>query len=208
MSAILDMAEQLFAQHGIEKISLRDLATASGQRNVSAVAYHFGTREGLLSALLARRLAHINQLHMQRLQLLIRLGKADDPHAVIGEAFRVTSEAVRDEPWGANFVAVVAQVLFHPELDMWKLVPAELFDGIELAKKLVRPSVPDLSEAAFGYRADLAHQGAYFTLAMWVQKNGPVTAVNEEGFDAFVESTVDFLVGGVTMPAPKRVTLR
>lgn len=33
----------------------RDITEAAGQRNTSAISYHFGSREGLLRALLARR---------------------------------------------------------------------------------------------------------------------------------------------------------
>lgn len=199
--AILDVAERLFAQQGIERVSFRDLGAASGQRNVSAVAYHFGTREGLLGALLSRRLWLTNQLHLQRMQLLTRLGKANDPHAVISESIRVTSDAVMTEPWAAHFVTVMAQVLFHPELDVHKLVPPELMGGVEMAKRMIRGALPNLSEELFNYRTDLAHQGCYFTLSLWLRNHGGVASGNEQAYETFVSHTVDFLVGGLMAPA-------
>lgn len=68
--AILDSAERLFAIHGVENASLRDIASEAGQRNNSAVAYHFGDRSGLAAAVLSRRMSVINQGRRARLAVL------------------------------------------------------------------------------------------------------------------------------------------
>jgi len=197
---ILDVAEREFSRHGLEKVSLRELSTASGQRNVSAVSYHFGSREGLLGALLSRRIAQINKMRVQRLQLLARLGKAGDPHAVVGESFRVLGDTVRHEPWGADFVRVLAQVLLHPELDFHALVPDELTEGYRLSLTLVQPALPQLAAATLQDRLALAYHHSTYALAMWLHTHGPVSPDNEAAYDAFLSDTVDFLVGGVTAP--------
>ncbi len=52
--AILRAAEVLFAEHGVDLVSLREVAAAAKQRNHSAVLYHFGDKRELLEALLHR----------------------------------------------------------------------------------------------------------------------------------------------------------
>ena len=52
--ALLEAAEQLFAQHGFEAVSVRHLATAAGA-NLSMVSYYFGSKEGLFEELIASR---------------------------------------------------------------------------------------------------------------------------------------------------------
>lgn len=47
-------AGHLFARHGIEEVPLRDIVAFAGQRNASAVHYHFGGRWPLVAALLER----------------------------------------------------------------------------------------------------------------------------------------------------------
>ena len=47
-------AAHLFARHGIEEVPLRDVALLAGQRNASAVQYHFDGRWDLIAAILAR----------------------------------------------------------------------------------------------------------------------------------------------------------
>ena len=53
---LLDAAERLIAEHGFE-VPLREIAVAAGQRNNSAVNYYFRSRQDLVDAVVARRLA-------------------------------------------------------------------------------------------------------------------------------------------------------
>jgi AcrR family transcriptional regulator len=52
---LLDEAERLFLAQGYERVSVRAINAAAGM-NPAAVAYHFGSKEGLVVALLQRRL--------------------------------------------------------------------------------------------------------------------------------------------------------
>lgn len=64
---ILRAAERLFATDGVEKVTLRQIAAASGQGNVSAVQYHFGSKEELLEQILAE---HMGPLDHRRRELM------------------------------------------------------------------------------------------------------------------------------------------
>lgn len=52
-------AERLFAQRGIDGVSLRQIAIEAGSANNSAVHYHFGTKEGLIAAIFRHRLPQL-----------------------------------------------------------------------------------------------------------------------------------------------------
>ena len=49
---IVAACERLFAERGIERVSLNEIVAAAGQRNASAIHYHFGDREGLMERVL------------------------------------------------------------------------------------------------------------------------------------------------------------
>jgi AcrR family transcriptional regulator len=66
---ILDAAERLFAKRGFSGTSLRSVIKEAGV-NTAAVHYHFGSKEGLVEAVLVRRATPINN---ERLRLLARL---------------------------------------------------------------------------------------------------------------------------------------
>lgn len=61
--ALRRTAEQLFAAHGVDGVSVRQITRDAGQRNSTAVAYHFGSRDGLLRAVLEHHLDHVLLRH-------------------------------------------------------------------------------------------------------------------------------------------------
>src|SRR6218665_1835062 len=65
----------LFAKHGIDGVSLRQIVAAAGQSNPSAVHYHFQNKEGLLGAVID----HVNgQLEPLQKQAMDSLFAAQD----------------------------------------------------------------------------------------------------------------------------------
>ncbi len=53
---LIDAAERLFADRGIDSVSLREITRASGARNSIALQYHFTYRDGLVEAIVAKHL--------------------------------------------------------------------------------------------------------------------------------------------------------
>ena len=68
---IINTAEKLFAENGIKGVALRAISQASGQGNSVAVQYHFKNREGLVSAILGRRIAEIESRRDDLLKSLL-----------------------------------------------------------------------------------------------------------------------------------------
>jgi len=75
---LLDTALRLFASQGIAAVSLREIRLAAKQRNAGALHYHFGSKEGLLRALLERELP---PLVARRRILLAEAAAAATPRA-------------------------------------------------------------------------------------------------------------------------------
>jgi AcrR family transcriptional regulator len=67
---MLDAAERIAVEQGLAAMSLRAVQAASGQRNKSAAQYHFGSREGLIEALVANRMGPINERRLTLLDAL------------------------------------------------------------------------------------------------------------------------------------------
>ncbi|MDH3715417.1 MAG: TetR family transcriptional regulator [Gammaproteobacteria bacterium] len=67
--AILDAAEELFADYGFAATSLRAI-TAAAQVNLAAVNYHFGSKEALIDAVFARRVEPMNRARLEALHEL------------------------------------------------------------------------------------------------------------------------------------------
>ncbi|MEH6550044.1 MAG: helix-turn-helix domain-containing protein [Pseudomonadales bacterium] len=114
---IIDEAEKLFAERGVDNTSLLDIAKAAQQKNRSALQYHFTNKQGLLDAVLDKhakgiaehRSAMLDQLEAggefslyQLIEVLVlplasRLDKEDGGHAFLKiHSQLMTSESYRE----------------------------------------------------------------------------------------------------------------
>ena len=113
---ILEAAERRFAEDGIEAVSLRQIAAESGQRNTSAVAYHFGTRAALVGALYEYRMTPINA---RRLEFL-----AEHPDGAVRTYVRALVEPLAETLTDAEkagrpswYLRFLAEAMRYPEYD-------------------------------------------------------------------------------------------
>ena len=73
---ILDVAERLCAERGIEAFSVRTVCEEAGA-NVAAINYHFGNKQNLLEEMFRRRVAPLNEERLRLLDAAL-LSKSDD----------------------------------------------------------------------------------------------------------------------------------
>jgi AcrR family transcriptional regulator len=113
---MIDTAERLIAERGLPALSLREVATEAGQRNHSAVQYHFGSRGGLVEAVFDARMRPIDARRAEMLAELESSGRTGDLAALSDVIVRPLAEAViGDSPgWYGRFLAEVQRS--EPEL--------------------------------------------------------------------------------------------
>lgn len=105
-TALLDTAERLFAERGIEAVSLRDVSAAAGQRNHSAAQYHFGDRRGLVAAVFERRMQVVGERRHARLDAITDRGDQGDIEAVVAAIVIPLTEVVAEsDAWYGRFLA-------------------------------------------------------------------------------------------------------
>jgi AcrR family transcriptional regulator len=84
---ILDTAEMLFSEQGLNRVSVRDIIEAANV-NIAAVSYHFGGKEELITAVFERRISPVNQSRVAALEKLEAMrGKEPPKVEEIMEAF-------------------------------------------------------------------------------------------------------------------------
>lgn len=112
---LLRAGEKLFARHGIDRVPLRELYEEAGQRNSSALHYHFGSREGLLAAI---REHHLAAIEAHRRQLLDALDEPQEPPpdrvAAITHALAAPLLDELDTPSGRDFLRIVPMLMERP----------------------------------------------------------------------------------------------
>ena len=59
-AAVFNAAERLFALHGFQNVSVRDITAEAGV-NLASVNYHFGSKDALLFEIFRRRTSELNR---------------------------------------------------------------------------------------------------------------------------------------------------
>jgi AcrR family transcriptional regulator len=111
---LLTAAERLFAERGVDAVSLREITRAAGARNVIAVQYHFDDRAGVLTAILAK---HLPDVDARRHALLDEVEAADGPptaRALAGALVRPLAAKLADDDGGPAFLQIYAEMLNRP----------------------------------------------------------------------------------------------
>ncbi len=90
---ILDAAEALFIEKGFAATSLRAIASLAGV-NLAATNYHFGSKHGLLEAVLHRRAMPLNAARLSVLDELELNGKIPSVEEIVAAFFTPLTEGL------------------------------------------------------------------------------------------------------------------
>jgi AcrR family transcriptional regulator len=139
---IIRAAEQLFAAHGIDGVSLREINRAAGQSNTGAVQYHFGDRDGLVRALIDK---HRRDTEPRRHALLDQYEEAgsDDLRALAAALVSPMASKLSDPNGGREYLQVSSEFYSRPAR-MGKRTPIIApDDSITRWHRLLDPLVPE-----------------------------------------------------------------
>jgi len=106
---LLRAGERLFAEHGIHQVRLREINALAGQRNSSALHYHFGSRDGLVEAILSDHQTAMDQDVRPALDELIGAGDPSVRAAVTIWVDALTEQLQTQS--GRDFLRILPQVL-------------------------------------------------------------------------------------------------
>lgn len=131
---LLRAGEQLFARDGIHGALTRDIVTAAGQANDSAIHYHFGSRPGLLAAILDK---HVQQMEAERRAALELLGAQPRIATLVRVIVEPVADKLRTED-GRDFLRIIAQLAgrAEPGVDPEPLRGTALADQLNILARL------------------------------------------------------------------------
>jgi AcrR family transcriptional regulator len=145
---ILDQAELLYGARGVDGVSLREIRIAAGQRNTSALQFHFGGVDGLLRALAERHMPVIGA-RQERLRADLRAsGRHVDPEALVEIMVRPWTDYVTRGPGARSWIRIAAELAARPErrwVDFRDRSPTVMVEvGVELLDHLATRLGPRL----------------------------------------------------------------
>lgn len=194
---LLDAAEALFAERGVDAVSVRAVNAAAGV-NVAAVHYHFGSKEALVEAVLRRRM---DALGARRLAMLAALPATDAPatRAVV-DALVVPLAELSADPTGSGraYVRVLALLQGGGSESRALLGAAFAPQFLPFDAALAR-ALPDLPEPVRHFRLALVGTLVVQTLA---EPEAAAVALGLDPADhrSVVAALIDTVTGALAAP--------
>lgn len=190
-------AEKLFGEKGIHSVTLKDINAVAGQRNESALHYHFGSKAALVEAILRHRARDIDQIRFERIEALLASGQEKDLGAVLRATFMPMIELL-DREEGVRFLRFLAQVLNDPDFDLPSLALRGDLAGVAKANSLIVAALGDVAPEIAIQRQRFLVEMMVSSLAIWTRHND---AVNETAMrELFVSNLLDSIAGFLSAP--------
>lgn len=106
----MDAGEVLFARDGVAGVTIRELNRVAGQHNSSALHYHFGSRQGLVNAILLKHQDEIDVALEGRLDQLVERSEPPTVHELVTAVVGPMADKIRTES-GRAWAQIVPQYL-------------------------------------------------------------------------------------------------
>jgi AcrR family transcriptional regulator len=201
---ILDTAELLFMERGLEAASLRQITAQAGV-NLAAVNYHFGSKEILIQEVFRRRLTWLNE---ERLRVLDRLeaaanGEAVKPRLILdaffGVALRLASDA---EGGGRTFMRLLSRTYAEPSEFVRGFLAEEYAAVVTRFKAALCKGLPHVPSEEILWRFHFMVGAMSYALsgadALHIVNGSPL----DDAPEALTARLMSFLVGGLRAPLP------
>lgn len=200
---ILDKAEELFAEQGIDGVSLRAITQAAAV-NLASVHYYFGSKEALVKAVFARRLAAVNRGRIALLDAAEREA-GDGPlavesifHALFAPAIQLAQDPLR----GRRFMRLCGRFYAEAADYLEAVFEEEFAELVQRLDRAFRRAAPHLAKKELGWRVHFAIGAMVHTMMdsdrirRWTQGLCDPANVEET-----VNAMVRFASAGLNAPA-------
>jgi AcrR family transcriptional regulator len=149
--ALLEAAEALFAEKGVDNVTLRQIGEAVGSDNNAVVSYYFGSKPGLLRAIYDYRIPALEERRSELLAQADQAGLGRDVLTLIYALYRPVLETRNNKgkPTYAGFLASIAHYTAFSTKEPSRAYPSTR----EIADRL--RSLQALSEEVFWERQRL-----------------------------------------------------
>jgi len=198
---IIDAAARLFAEKGIDGVTLFDINKSANQANRNALQYHFRHKHGLLEAVLDKHGLKIMEQRQKRLDAL-RAQKKFSLREIMNTLVQPLIETIDDPDGGAAYINISAQLMVNPNYtELRENRNADLESKLGLAK-LMRQVTPKSAPKVQQYRTIMVESLLYHSLAAFISREAntknklPSKRSRKNFSEMMTDVTVDIMTTG------------
>lgn len=204
---ILDTAERLFAEHGLEATSVRDITGAAGV-NIGAITYHFGTKRNLIAAMFNRHFGPFVQRAFKLIEDAEQ--KASQKRAGIEDLLEALMRPMVEGSFCAGkmnvpFMRLMGRCQSEPNPEVQRLIRSHMqpiFSRFAMAVHRVLPALPQ--EELF-WRIQFVMGAMHRTLLVSSREDLPLSKEAKKlGAEGLLRRLVAFGANGMKAPCTPR----
>jgi len=189
-TSLIEAAERLIAKKGLADVSTREILHEAGQRNQSALQYHFGSKTGLIQATINER---TRQIDKHRQKMLAVIGDNPTLKQILEVMVMPLSELIENDAAGKNYLIFLSQAITQPNWDLRKVIKEFDIVGLARAYELYDAMLAHLSDEERQLRQTLGFDLTILTLKRWCMSEKPQQRSLKEITEFVVKSTIAVL---------------
>jgi AcrR family transcriptional regulator len=210
--ALLSTAERLYAERGLDAVSMREITRGAGQKNSTALQYHFPSKEALVSAILNRRMNDGDARRLEFLHDLEIRGKLDDVRslaAAMVEPIAVGIKSPKRWPGERGWVRFLSEVQRRPEFDLVELSKTAPDLGLRRVYTLLGKQLRHVPDVVLRQRFLVVMSQVVHGLAE-IDQLRERRSRSRQRFDIerAIENLIDMTAGALSAPVSSEVTRR
>jgi AcrR family transcriptional regulator len=187
-------AISLYAQKGIDGVSLREIGVSSGAKNSGVMQYHFGSKLGLLGAIMEKIVQHLSLLKAQNPPQ-----EAEDIDSLVKQTVKNIATIVSVYDWGEDAVKVMSRMLMETSTDIRDIINRYFSEHSVQLYQRISTFYPDVEPNKIKLRVLLALDCIIHGMSESKSlSNSPVGKISFYNKQELVDQLSDFIVGGIT----------
>ena len=198
---LLDAAERLFAQAGFHAASLRAITGEAGA-NLAAVSYHFGSKEGLMEAVIDRRLTPLNAQRTAALDAALAAAEADGRPPTVRQILRAFIEPTLRfrQVESCDFIALVGRMVSETDDTLRRIFVGRMEPFRKRIFEALKLALPDTSEAILNWRLHFTVGAMAHTMFMVNKHPFPGEVPSEPHTDGLLDLLLPYVTAGMEAP--------
>ena len=195
---LIATAERLFADYGLDGVSLKQIGFTAGEANNSVIQYHFGDRAGLIREINARRIESFEPRRLELLAIATAQEKLSDIRTLIEVFLLPIAEATDREGYHvhARFMVQYMTLFRHQagaEFPTWGPKSAGRRAGLLLLEQLPFLTVVDLTSR-------LNQLSMLFHCALVDRDNALANQRGVQNENTFLDQVFNMIVAAIRIP--------
>ena len=183
---------------------MREISREAGQKNSSALQYHFDSKQALITAILTRRMSALDYRRLEYVDRLEAQGKGTDLRSLVAALLMPMAESLAPEKRQTaiiQYVGFLSAVQSHPDYDLVELSRNSKNLGLVRLLRLIGKLLPHVPDTVLQQRYIMVISQGVHALAeferLWRRRR---RSRNPFDLGRAIENLIDMTTGALGAP--------